>query len=80
MSVKSYELRRLAAKRRGLTVCQADLLDALSALEWRKAPPFTKAATILSLQARGLIEMRPADGFWMAQRYSDYLLRKVKQA
>lgn len=66
---------------RKLTRRQVELLKMLSTTEWRKAPLLTKAATILSLEKRGLIRMRVPDRVlaanWMMWyvTYSEYKLR-----
>ncbi len=50
---------------RKLTARMRSLLDSLSVVEWKKAPPFTRSETVLALQKRGLIEIRiGSDVLW----------------
>ena len=68
------------AKGMKLTPLQYDLLLALSFTKWKKPPLGTKAATILSLQERGLLKMRmPRLGTMrlMWERYADYELLRL---
>ena len=57
---------------------QIELLNSLSSVTWKRAPLLVRAATILSLQNRGLIEMRLpysatlGNPYWC---YADALLR-----
>lgn len=59
---------------RKLTKEMLRVLGTLSTAEWRKAPLGTKSATILALEKRGRIDMRPR---WsgMSFTYTDYELR-----
>ncbi len=67
-------------KPRPLTIKQGELLEALRRDVWKKAPPFTKSNTILSLKDRGLIAMRVPDNYgWhrIGLSYTEYELRKL---
>lgn len=73
-----------AAQIDGIPLCklsqaQQKLLKALSFKKWMKAPLLTKAATILSLEERGLIKMQVHHSFIPPARYADYELLKIKQ-
>jgi hypothetical protein len=65
----------------GLSLKQQELLDWLRARrKWRTAPLWTTSQTILSLRARGLIEMRLPTWatLFMLLTYKQYQLRALK--